>query len=148
MKEVIGNLWDFYDKDNFTVCITTNGFVKKNHESVMGRGCAKEAKERFPLLPLALGRSIEEYGNIFTVIHDELHHIKVGIFPVKTHWMLNADLELIRESAKQLKSLALFRSNETFILPRPGCGNGFLQWEDVKPVIEFLPDNVWVISKG
>lgn len=33
------------------------------------------------------------------------------------------------------------------VLPRPGCGNGRLTWEQVKPVIKFLPDNVWVISR-
>mgnify|MGYP001580901715 CR=1 FL=1 len=58
-----------------------------------------------------------------------------------------ADLELIKESASQLAVVAGAYSNKTFVLPRPGCGNGGLKWEDVKPVIEpILPDNVHVIT--
>jgi len=31
-------------------------------------------------------------------------------------------------------------------LPRPGCGNGHRTWEEVKPLLDGLPDNVWVIT--
>ncbi len=44
------NLWDA-DADNVLLCITTNGYVKNNGECVMGRGCALEAKTRWPDLP-------------------------------------------------------------------------------------------------
>jgi len=43
MKEVIGNIWNYYNKGNWIV-ITTNGTIKKNGEAVMGRGVALEAK--------------------------------------------------------------------------------------------------------
>jgi len=35
----------------------------------------------------------------------------------------------------------------TVVLPRPGCGNGQLDWSDVHPVIApILPDSVHVIT--
>jgi hypothetical protein len=37
MKEVIGNLWFYYDK-GATAVITTNGYVKRDGRCVMGRG--------------------------------------------------------------------------------------------------------------
>lgn len=40
-NEVVGNMWAI-PADAY--CITTNGFVKKNGEAVMGAGCAKEAR--------------------------------------------------------------------------------------------------------
>ena len=67
MLEVKGNLWTFEypntSPDSYVRCITTNGFVKKNGEAVMGRGCAKEACERYPGLAKQLGEKIIKKGN-------------------------------------------------------------------------------------
>ena len=142
MKEIRGNLWDFYGKPGYVVCITTNGTLKKNGEAVMGRGCAKEAQKRIPRVAAKLGILIAEEGNVLNRIPSEM----VLAFPVKHNWWEKADLTLIRRSAEQLKA----RDAEyIFILPRPGCGNGQRDWlREVKPLLEAvgLPDNVWVIS--
>lgn len=145
MKEIVGELWDYYGKPNTVVCITTNGTVKKSGEAVMGRGCAEEAKARFPKLPAVLGAFIKRFGNRPWWGHTDGFE-GLASFPVKHNWWEQADLELIRESAKRLFDWAA-NHHETFVLPRPGCGNGRLTWEQVRPVIEFLPDNVLVISR-
>ena len=121
--------------------ITTNGFVKRNGECVMGAGCAKEANERFPGLALKLGRYIKQYGNRCFRLGDGL-----ASFPVKHHWKEQADLELIKKSCGELMAMADKFSWNDVLLPRPGCGNGRLTWEEVKPVIsELLDDRVTVI---
>jgi len=149
MKEIKGELWDFYGKPGCVVCITTNGTIKKDGTIVMGRGCAREAKDRDPLLPFTLGWHVKETGNkpLLIVVSGTSNGL-VCSFPVKHNWWEQADLSLIKESAHRLMDI-IESSPEprTFILPRPGCGNGKLTWEQVKPVLEFLPDNVWVISK-
>ena len=152
MKEIEGNLWDFFDKENFICCITTNGTIKKNGEAVMGRGCAKEAVDRFPDFPKRLGETLAEsdetIGGNFLWRHFWKDGRSLITFPVKHNWYENADLNLILRSAEQLAGYANSCKELTFILPRPGCGNGGLTWEQVKPVIEdILPSNVWVISK-
>ena len=149
MKEITGELWDYYGKENFVVCITTNGTVKKNGEAVMGRGCAKEATERLPRIAKRLGASLNTIGLQFfePVNLGNEWTDPIALFPVKYNWWEQADLELIKKSASQLRDRALAWPNCTYILPRPGCGNGRLTWDQVKPVIDFLPDNVWVISK-
>jgi hypothetical protein len=142
MREIKGNLWDYYGKDNFVILVTTNGFVKKNGECVMGRGCALEAKQRIPQLPYLLGYHIKLNGNVPFRVPAE----PIMTFPTKHVWWEKSDIELIKKSAE---FYAACDAETTFILPRPGCGNGGLKWVDVKPVIEtILLDNVWVITYG
>ena len=142
MREIKGNLWNYFGKPYTVVLITTNGFVKKNGEAVMGRGCAREACKRFPRLAEQLGDWIQKQGNIPCWLRENL-----ATFPVKHNWWMKADPELIAESAKWLCDLAMNTlPDHTFILPRPGCGNGQLSWLDVKPLIDWLPDNVVVID--
>lgn len=143
MREAQGDLWNFLESDNAVGCITTNGTVKNNGECVMGKGCAAQAKKRFPLLPRSLGQKIMASGN---AVH-ELSP-KLVSFPVKHNWWEDADLKLITRSAIQLAALAQRYPDKIFYLPRPGCGNGNRDWEtEVKPAIEkILPDNVVVID--
>jgi len=143
MIEVYGELWDFADEPGFVVCITTNGTIKKNGECVMGRGCAAEAKARFSWLPKVIGTHIVKNGNIPLYIPD----LRILTFPVKHNWYEQADLDLIKDSAQRLYEIASHSAFE-YILPRPGCGNGRLTWSEVKPILQDLPDNVRVISRG
>jgi O-acetyl-ADP-ribose deacetylase (regulator of RNase III) len=62
-------------------------------------------------------------------------------FPVKHNWWENADFDLIEQSTIELKSIADRKKYDTIVLPRPGCGNGGLDWEDVKPILETHFDN-------
>lgn len=145
MKEVTGNLWD-YDAD-YRV-ITTNGTVKSNGCAVMGRGCAAEAKERYPGLDKRLGTHLKMFGNKIHLLHDK--NIEAGLwsFPVKHNWWERADIKLIKQSAEELASEARACGPDViFVMPRPGCGNGRLQWETVRAAIaDILPDNVHVIT--
>jgi|HubBroStandDraft_1064217.scaffolds.fasta_scaffold19852_7 hypothetical protein len=143
MKELQDELWKWYGKPLTIVLVTTNGMVTAGGRCVMGRGCAAEAKARFPGIDLDLGRKITAGGNV-------MHPLEAGLiwsFPVKHHWREEADMKLIVRSAHQLAQMAGQRPAWMFVLPRPGCGNGRLDWSDVKPWIAFLPDNVTVVSK-
>ncbi len=142
MKEIKGNLWDYYGKPDHVVLITTNGFIKKNGEAVMGRGCALEATYRFPGLAKELGEWIITNGNVPCWLRMDL-----ATFPVKHNWFEFADLKLIAESCMWLKGVAQSTPHaNTYVLPRPGCGNGHLSWDKVKPLLADLPDNVLVID--
>ena len=57
------DMWTLYEKHEWaTFCITTNGFVKRNGEAVMGRGTARQATLRFPGLCTRLGRLLKQSG--------------------------------------------------------------------------------------
>lgn len=65
-------------------------------------------------------------------------------------WMSKSDIDLIARSARQLEFLRCRMGFYYVILPRPGCGNGGLNWEeDVRPVLqETLSDYVIVVHSS
>lgn len=139
MLEEKGNLWTV---DCDIRAITTNGFVKNNGACVMGRGCAKEAKDRFPGIEFLIGKLLKDAGNVpFYLIQENLL-----TFPVKHNWYEKADINLICNSAIHVLELAEFEEWNKIVIPRPGCGNGGLNWEtEVKPVLSPILDDRFVI---
>lgn len=147
MIEISGNLWEIPAD---AICITTNGFVKANGRCVMGRGCAKEARDKIRNLDLELGHMIHDYGNN---VHQLTQYQGKDLFsfPVKHNWWETADLDLIERSCNQLvgKMLLSNRLYSRILIPRPGCGNGGLDWESqVKPILEknLLGDEYVIVS--
>lgn len=149
MIEVEGNLWSYLPSADARV-ITTNGFIKQNGEAVMGRGCAAEAARTFPLLPRMLGKRLKSDGNHVHVFRkDQVDGLDYDLvtMPVKHKWHENADLELIFRSACELADEADHYGWGEVILPRPGCGNGNLDWEEVRATIKaVLDERFYVIT--
>lgn len=145
MNEAYGNLWDLAKPPDLLV-ITTNGTIKANGAAVMGRGIAREAMIRFPSLPLALGAMIAHYGN-----HVTYHWIadrELLTMPVKHNWWEEADPKLIERSAEELVRFAdnaPYQRSIRIWLPRPGCGNGRLRWQDVRPIIAPILDGRFTV---
>lgn len=146
MKEIVGDLWSYYLKPDTTIFITTNGEWNAKGLAVMGRGCAKEAAERFHGIRSQLAQLLRDNGNVVQELREGLWS-----FPVKHHWKERADIELITRSAATVMGMALKAPEHTFVIPRPGCANGKLDWErDVRP--HMIPlfgklDNVSFITK-
>lgn len=57
-------------------------------------------------------------------------------FPTKGHWKSQSKLLDIEEGLRDLIKCIRILSIETIALPPLGCGNGGLEWSDVKPQIE------------
>lgn len=147
MIEVRGNLFE----QRGWLCITTNGYVKNNGRAVMGAGCAKTIRDQVKDIDLALGRHITTRGNVVGAIGSYRNN-PVFSFPVKHNWWEHADLALIRRSAQDLRAHYMHMFCDKDIvpcdvwIPRPGCGNGRLKWEDVKPILEQeLPESCFKI---
>lgn len=137
MIDVTGDLWE-YPAD--VRAITTNGFVRKDGTCVMGRGCAAQATERYPGIDLKLGRLIQEHGN--RCFYMRFGWDPILAFPVKHHWREKADIALIKKSCGEAMEMADKWNWRTIVLPRPGCGNGGLDYyEDVLPEIALLLDD-------
>jgi len=135
MKEIKGNLWT--QPSEAIIAVTTNGIVDKFQRLVMGRGCAQEAAALCPNLPRILGKLVADQGN-------HAHYVSeynIVSFPTKNHWRDNSDIELIRQSAREVVYLADQHGWTSVIIPRPGTGYGRLQWPDVKKVLEGILDD-------
>lgn len=161
---------DIFDVDCDVLAITTNGFVKKNGECVMGRGCAAKAKKLYPDIDKRLGYKIKKNGNVVNLMIGYKTKLIVS-FPVKPitkkitdinqvvrhqqkrfkvgetvpGWAVRADIDIIKTSAKNLVELADKFKWETIVLPQAGCGYGELSWEvDVKPILSEILDDRFI----
>lgn len=169
MKELYCNMLEV---DCDALVITTNGFVKRNGQCVMGRGIAKQIADLFPYIPAHLGNLIKLNGNNVHKLSDTTESLPALVsFPVKPkeftfngsnavfHFKANigervagylakADIALIKRSLEQLVELADKNPNWKIILvPRVGCGAGELDWEDIKPIVEeYLDDRFYVCT--
>lgn len=154
----VGDIWGEIGKAS-AILVTANSYINNAGRLVMGRGAAREAAIRWPSLPRQLADWIVkfgpghlgEYGVIFVldivafsglVTFDPMD---IGVFQVKRHFKDNADPELIRRSVDKLNEDA--ERYDRIALNFPGIGNGRLREEDVKPLLESLPDNVVIYKK-
>jgi len=168
MKEETKDLWTAE-----ILCITTNGYVKSSGQCVMGRGCAYQAKVRYPALPKKLGLLIQKYGNRVFDLGIQEDSKRIISFPVKPEtvifngsnavkhmrsrfrvgdtvpgWAAKADLGVIEQSCKQLVALADRLKLRDVHLPRPGCGAGELRYEAVRPILEkYLDDRFIIVTR-
>ena len=142
MQEVYGNLWEV--PCDLRV-ITTNGVVNRSGAAVMGRGCALQAKSKVPGIEYHFAKRLREHGNRAMLLARLPDGSRLASFPVKHHWRRPAVPELIRRSADQLVALVDKFSEshgiESVVLPRVGCGNGSLRWEDVGPLLSGVLDD-------
>lgn len=135
MIEVFGNLWD---AEADLIVITTNLATRRDGSAVMGAGCAREAAERFPNFPWDYGLFLANEGDtpVFTYDDQALYCL-----PVKYHWSEKADYQLIDNEVRALVKYVDTTDYKRVAMPRPGCGNGGLQWWSVKQRIQHLLDD-------
>jgi hypothetical protein len=108
----------------------------------MGREVAKQASVIFKNLKYDLA-----YVNSnFPLEPYYFSKYNVFSFPVKRKGHEIADMELIISSAHKLVELVELRGFQKVFMPKPGCGNGKLLWEDVKPKIDFLDDGFHIVD--
>lgn len=146
MKHINEDIWQYYQTPGHIICLTTNGYVKKNGAAVMGRGNAYQATRNITGIEYLLGSYLRTHDNVAGMMQTTPDEMGVFIFPVKHNWMQRADLDLIETSAQILHTYATNASDLIFHLPRPGVGNGIRDWKEVLPILERvgLPDNVEV----
>lgn len=147
MREVIGDLWAAKMADRVVDArgVPTNGIVKPNGQAVMGAGVAKQAADRWSLLPELLGDRLKYYGEGTYAVWPDPGGQAVVCFQTKRHYRDLSDLALIEQSAVELVRLTKLWAWKTVALPRVGAGLGGLAWPDVKAVLEPLLDDRFIV---
>lgn len=108
-----------------------------NTVGVMGKGLALEFKQRFPALFEDYRKRCEQglvRPGIPYLWEDD--HVQVLNFPTKRRWQDPSRIEDIEEGLKYLSTHYQEMGIQTLALPPLGCGNGGLNWENVRPLIE------------
>ncbi len=140
-----GDMWSMYD-DVDLFLLTTNSAIISKGSLVMGRGIARQARDRFPGLDAALGKRIKNVcgnqGQYGLLISPRWPKAKLGAFQVKQHYSRPASLELIRQSTTALCAWCAEHPNAHIALNFPGIGNGRLRREDVLPIVMQLSGQV------
>lgn len=159
-----GNIWDFLGIAD-AICITTNGYVRAGGRAVMGRGTALQARSRYSDVERNLSTHLRVYGNVPGILTVD-RRTSIVSFPTKIEGMenppkhlilpaskflyenksyvygyhLKSFLYLIVESAKKLNKLADESDWDSIVLPKVGCGEGGLEWDQVSKSLRFLDD--------
>jgi hypothetical protein len=155
MQVIKGNLWDELGRADY-IFVTTNSVLNRYGDLVMGKGAAQQAKLLAPMMPEDLGRLMrdlnvvgEKYGilNSNQIVVHRGKETRLCAFQTKYNWKCPSDLELIRWSTMMLSTQARTFDTKRFALNFPGIGEGGLPEDVVLPIIEALPDNVYVYKR-
>ena len=112
-----------------------------NTVGVMGKGIALMFKEEFPknfeLYAVACKRHEVKIGQMFVTETGKFVGPKWIInFPTKQHWRGRTKFEWVTEGLKDLRRIILDKNIKSIAVPPLGCGNGGLNWKEVRPEIE------------
>ncbi len=116
----------------------------------MGAGVARDARDRFPGLDVALGKAIRQQGCVGghygIMVSPKWPERRIGAFQTKIRPGDKSSLELIQFASDALAAWCLDHPAIRVDLPFPGIGYGHLRPDDVRPILDAtLPDtvNVW-----
>ncbi|MDC7229728.1 MAG: macro domain-containing protein [Sphaerochaetaceae bacterium] len=124
-----------------------------NTVGVMGKGIALEYKKRYPEMFDAYKKNCDK------------NRLKIGklmlwyapdhwilLFPTKEHWRRPSKLDYIEAGLMKFADTYADKHILSIAFPRLGCGNGELNWEDVRPLMEKylkpLPIDVYIYLKN
>ena len=112
-----------------------------NTVGVMGKGIALQFKENFPsnnheYIKACKNKELE-IGKLLVVKDKNLEKERIIInFPTKKDWKHKSKIEYIDAGLKELVNAIREYDIKSIAIPPLGCGNGGLDWEDVKPLME------------
>jgi O-acetyl-ADP-ribose deacetylase (regulator of RNase III) len=124
-----------------------------NTVGIMGKGIALQFKYAFPenyrIYKGAVERNEITVGKVQIVPINDLNSVKYIInFPTKMHWRNPSKLQWIKDGLNDLREKIIAFNIKSISLPPLGCGNGGLEWNIVKPIIEQylsgLDADIWV----
>ena len=111
-----------------------------NTVGIMGKGIALMFKDRFPANFEAYVRACAagevRVGIMYVTENKELFGPRWIInFPTKTHWRVKTRIEWVEEGLKDLIRTIVEKDIRSIAIPALGCGNGGLDWREVRPLI-------------
>lgn len=111
-----------------------------NTVGAMGKGIALQFKQAYPAnfeaYRKAVARGEVQPGRMFVFETGLMMNPRVIInFPTKRHWRGRSRIEDIQSGLEDLARVIETRGIRSIAIPPLGCGNGGLDWDDVRPLI-------------
>jgi O-acetyl-ADP-ribose deacetylase (regulator of RNase III) len=111
-----------------------------NTVGVMGKGIALQFKNSFPenyaAYKAAVDKGLLKIGEVQVVPVRHTNGVAFIInFPTKAHWRFPSRIEWIEQGLKDLKEKIATHNIRSIAIPPLGCGQGGLNWNQVKPII-------------
>lgn len=137
MKVERGDLWDYWAAGSKVVVTTNIGWCSERGENNMGAGMALQAWRRWPELARWYGHFCRLTAPHTPVVEDTLR--RLIFLPVKPliasspaySWDQTASPQLICRGLRQLR-----QHRGEIALSYPGCGNGGLAPDDIRPELQ------------
>ena len=131
IKEIAGNLLQA-DADALVNTVNTVG--------VMGKGIALQFKKAYPAMFVDYTSAVKagdiELGKVHVWPTEHMTGPRYIInFPTKGHWRARSRLHDIEAGLEDLVRVVRDLQIRSIALPPLGCGNGGLDWRDVRPLI-------------
>lgn len=129
---------DLFDHDVEALVNTVNCV------GVMGKGVALHFKNKWPenysTYKRACDKKLVKTGEMLVfpiqnLFSDSALKLIVN-FPTKQHWRAKSKIEYIETGLDDLARVIRRNGIRSIALPALGCGNGGLNWDDVRPIIE------------
>jgi O-acetyl-ADP-ribose deacetylase (regulator of RNase III) len=129
---------DMFDEPSEAIVNTVNCV------GVMGKGVALEFKRRWPDNYRAYKRLCDAKklspGTMFIfqtgdLLQDNDRKFLIN-FPTKLHWKAKSKIEYVEHGLDDLAYQVRKLGIKSLVLPPLGCGNGGLDWNEVRPLIE------------
>lgn len=145
MKIVKDDLWISRDS---IILVSGNSFITKEDKLVMGKGAARQMKDRLPGIDLYLGNYIRN-----TCEHLGFYGVALatncanGVFQTKFHFKDNSKLEIIKQSVYVLNKFLEEYPDFKVSMNYPGIGLGNLKEEQVYPIIVNLSNRITIYKK-
>lgn len=124
-----------------------------NTVGVMGKGLALSFKQRYPDMfnryKIACEKHQLTIGKLM-LFYEEDHWLLM--FPTKENWRNPSKIEYIEKGLMKFVSTYADKNITSIAFPRLGCGNGELDWNEVKPLMERylkkLPIDIYIYIGG
>ena len=120
-----------------------------NTVGVMGKGLALKFKKRYPEMFAAYRTACEKHqlttGKLMLWRGPD-HWVLM--FPTKQNWRNPSRVEYIEDGLKKFSDTYAERNISSIAFPKLGCGNGELDWDVIRPIMEKylkpLPIDVYI----
>lgn len=116
-----------------------------NLDGVMGKGIALQFKKLYP----EMFKKYQAYCEQKLLQIGKLQIYKtpnkwILNFPTKNHWRNKSKMEYIEKGLQKFVDTYADRGITSVAFPKLGCGNGGLEWQEVKPVMDRYLKNLLI----